>query len=48
MKPQHLPPEQGAIWRRIIAAMPVGFFSADNEFLLRAMVAGAVAEKDKR
>jgi hypothetical protein len=45
--PPDLPPDQAKIWRRIIAAMPAGFFTADNEFVLRAMVAGAVAEAEK-
>jgi hypothetical protein len=39
-----MPLEQAKIWNRIVASFPAGFFTADNEFALRALVVGAVSE----
>jgi hypothetical protein len=42
--PPDMPLEQAKIWNRIVASFPAGFFTADNEFALRALVVGAVSE----
>jgi hypothetical protein len=47
--PPDMPLEQAKIWNRIVASMPAGFFNSDNEFVLRALVVGAVNEdKDEQ
>jgi hypothetical protein len=43
--PADMSPAEVAMWNRIIATMPAGFFTADNAFILRAMVVGALAEQ---
>jgi hypothetical protein len=46
--PTDMPPAQAEIWNQIVASMPAGFFNQENEFALRALVAGASADQGRQ